>query len=153
MTTIDLQIDVTSDPARIDRGLVHRFLAEQSSWAQGIPRETVDRAIDHSLCLSAFIGGGQVGFARVVTDRATFAYLCDVFTLPEHRGRGVARALLQAIDGHPALQGLRRFLLFTRDAGGLYARFGFAPLVHPERGMERRAADPYRRSLHSQTAS
>jgi GNAT superfamily N-acetyltransferase len=136
-------IEVSSDPARIDRAAVHAFLSAESTWARGIDRARVERALDASLCFGAFADGAQIGFARVITDSATFAYLCDVFVLPAWRGRGVARALLAAIDGHPQLQGLRRFLLFTSDAHGLYGRFGFTPLAHPERGMERLRTDLY----------
>jgi GNAT superfamily N-acetyltransferase len=136
-------IEVSCEAARIDRALVHAFLSAHSSWARGIDRARVERAIDGSLCFGAFADGAQIGFARVITDGATFAYLCDVFVLPQWRGTGVARALLSAVDGHPQLQGLRRFLLFTADAHGLYRRFRFAPLAHPERGMERLRTDLY----------
>jgi GNAT superfamily N-acetyltransferase len=108
--------------------------------------ERVRKAIPASAGMTQRTRGELVGFARVVTDRATFAYLCDVFVLATQRGRGVARALLGAIDAHPDLQGLRRFLLFTRDAHGLYARHGFAPLTHPGRGMERLESDLYTRA-------
>ena len=111
-----------------------------------MPRAVVERAIEHSLCFSAFDGEAQVGFARVVTDRATFAYLCDVFVLPPARGRGVSKALMAAIDAHPDLQGLRRFLLATADAHGLYAQHGFAPLTRPERFMERYRPDVYQKT-------
>jgi GNAT superfamily N-acetyltransferase len=102
-----------------------------------VPRAIVERAIQHSLCFGVFHGGNQVGFARVVTDRATFAYLADVYILEAHRGRGLSRRLMQAVLGHPDLQGLRRFLLATMDAHGLYAQFGFKPLANPSRMMER----------------
>lgn len=136
-------VEVSSDPARIDRAAVHAFLSGQSTWARGIDRARVERALDASLCFGAFADSAQIGFARVITDGATFAYLCDVFVLPAWRGRGVARALLASIAAHPQLQGLRRFLLFTSDAHGLYARAGFTPLTHPERGMERLHTDLY----------
>jgi len=149
---------ITADPTRIDRSAVHDFLSRQAYWSRGIPRVTVERALDHSLCFGATARTGPapdaaatadsadaplIGFARVVTDQATVAYLCDVYVLPAWRGRGVARALLAAILAHPQLQGLRRLLLFTRDAHGLYAGQGFTPLAHPERGMERLQADLY----------
>ena len=137
------RLEVSSDRNRIDRALVHAFLSQQSNWARGIDRARIDRAIDASLCFGAFSDGAQIGFARVITDGATFAYLCDVFVLPNWRGRGVAHAMLAAVDAHPCLQGLRRFLLFTADAHGLYGRFGFTPLAHPERGMERLRTDLY----------
>jgi GNAT superfamily N-acetyltransferase len=117
---------VSDDRWRIDRDVVHGFLAE-SYWAAGITREVVERSVRHSLCFGIFHDGGQVGFARVVTDHATFAYLADVFVLPAHRGRGLAAWMMECILAHPDLQGLRRFLLATRDAHGLYSRFGFAP--------------------------
>src|SRR5207344_3602853 len=109
----------------------HAFLAS-SYWARGIPRETLDRAIDNALCVGVYDGDRQVGFARVVTDAATFAYLADVFVVESHRGRGLAKWLMEVIVGHPSLQGLRRFSLATRDAHGLYQQFGFRPLVKPE---------------------
>jgi GNAT superfamily N-acetyltransferase len=137
--------EISSDPARIDRTAVHAFLSEQSYWARGIDRARVDRSIDNSLCFGAFADAAQIAFARVITDGATFAYLCDVFVLPGWRGRGVARELMAAIDAHPHLQGLRRFLLFTSDAHRIYSRFGFTPLKHPERGMERLRANLYTR--------
>ncbi len=136
---------IVTDTAAIDRDLVHRFLATQSYWARGIPRETMDRAIDHSLCFGGFVGGAQVAFARVVTDCATFANLVDVFVLPEHRGKGYAKALVAAIVADPRLQGLRRFRLDTADAHGLYAQFGFTPPKKPENVMERHFPDAYAR--------
>jgi len=135
---------ISTDPADIDRALVHRYLSEESYWCRGVPRAVVDKSIDHSLCFSALDDGAQVGFARVVTDRASFAYLCDVFVLPSARGQGVAKDLMAAIDAHPDLQGLRRFILATADAHGLYAQFGFAPLTRPERFMERYRPDVYK---------
>lgn len=136
-------IEVSDDPARIDRKLVHRWLSQESYWARGIDQATLDRALDHSLCFGAYAEGRQVGFARVITDRATFGYIGDVFVLSEWRGRGVARALMQAIDAHPELQRLRRMALVTRDAHGLYARHGFKPLASPARWMERHDPDVY----------
>jgi GNAT superfamily N-acetyltransferase len=130
-------IEITADPARIDVALVHRFLSQESHWARGIDRATVERSLRHSLCFAAFRGGVQIGFARVVTDRATFAFVCDVFVLERERGHGAARLLVDAILGHPDLQGLRRMALTSRDAKGLYERAGFATLAHPERWMER----------------
>ena len=131
-------IEVTC--ARVDVDVVHRFLSEESYWAQGITRERVERAIAHSIPFSAFEGGAQIGFARVISDRATFAYLADVFVLPSHRGRGIARKIMEAIFAHPELQELRRWMLVTRDAHALYEQFGFRALAAPERHMERRAA-------------
>lgn len=123
-------------PADVDAVATHAFLTG-AYWCEGIPLATVQRAIAHSLCIALHADGeGQVGFARVVTDRATFAYLCDVYVLEAHRGRGLADWMVQSLLAHPDLQGLRRFMLFTRDAQPLYARHGFLPLATPERGME-----------------
>ncbi|MES2296556.1 MAG: GNAT family N-acetyltransferase [Pseudomonadota bacterium] len=139
----ELQID--NDTARLDIGLIHRFLSEQSGWAIGIPRATLESAIAHSLCFGAYLNGGQVGFARVISDYATFANLVDVFVLPEQRGKGYSRRLMEAVMAHPRLQGLRRFTLATGDAHGLYARFGFAPPQRPQALMERYFPDIYQR--------
>lgn len=135
---------ISGDPAEIDFARVHGYLSRDAYWCKGVPTETLRRAIEHSLCFSAFADDAQVGFARVVTDRATFAYLCDVFVLPEARGLGVSKAMMQAIDAHPDLQGLRRFILATADAHGLYAQYGFEPLSKPERFMERYRPDVYK---------
>jgi GNAT superfamily N-acetyltransferase len=126
---------VTADPARIDRELVYGFLSE-SYWSKGLPREVFERSIANSLCFSLYEGDGQIGFARAITDRATFAYLADVFVLPSHRGRGLAKLIMEAVVAHPELQGLRRSVLATRDAHGLYARYGFTPLHAPDSFME-----------------
>jgi len=134
-------IEVTTDRSRFDLDVIHGFLTK-SYWAQGIPRDVVARAIDHSLCFAAFDGEAQVGFARVITDRATFAYVSDVFVLESHRGRGVGKILMAAIVSHPELQGLRRWTLFTRDAHGLYRQYGFREARYPERLMEV-LSDPY----------
>ncbi len=119
----------------MDVEAIHRFLSEESYWAKGIAREVVQRSIEHSLCFGAFDAAAQVGFARVITDYATFAYLADVYVLPSHRGRGIAKQIMRAVRSHPELQGLRRWHLVTRDAHALYAQFGFAPLETPERHM------------------
>jgi GNAT superfamily N-acetyltransferase len=129
-------LEISTDPARLDLDVVHGYLS-RSYWAKGIPRETVERSMVGALCFGAFAGGRQIGFARVITDRATFAYLADVFVLEEHRGRGVASRLMEAIREHPELQNLRRWLLVTRDAHPLYEKFGFRGLAHPEWLMER----------------
>jgi GNAT superfamily N-acetyltransferase len=127
---------------RIDAGAAHAYLA-RSYWSPGIPQATVTKAIANSLCIAVTQGGEQVGFARVVTDRATFAYLADVYVLEEHRGRGLAQAMVGWLQDHPELQGLRRWLLMTVDAHPLYARLGWSALAHPERGMERLFPDVY----------
>lgn len=137
-------IEVTCDRARVDVALVHRYLSEESYWAKGIPRETVERSIAHSLPFSAFDGDAQVGFARVISDLATFAYIADMFVLASHRGRGVSKRIMAAIRAHPDLQGLRRWHLVTRDAHGLYAQYGFATIDAPERHMQMVKKDAYR---------
>jgi GNAT superfamily N-acetyltransferase len=129
------QYSISTDPRRLDLDAVHAFLS-RSFWAEGIPKELVAKAAANSLCFSLFDGSSQVGFARVVTDRATFAYLCDVYVLETHRGLGLGRWLIESVMAHPDLQGLRRFQLVTRDAHGLYERHGFASPEHPERQME-----------------
>ena len=126
---------ISTDPALLDRPLIHAFLS-RSYWAGGIPRETVDRSIEGALCFGVYEGASQVGFARVITDRATFAYLADVFVLEPHRGRGLAVWLMEAIRSHPDLQGLRRWILMTRDAHGLYEKSGFRRIEDPGRCME-----------------
>ena len=128
---------ISTDRADVDLDVVHGFLSRDAYWCPGIPRAVVARAVENSLCFSALIDGRQVGFARVVTDHATFGYLADVFVLPEHRGRGVSKAIMAAIDAFPSLQHLRRFMLATADAHGLYARHGFTAVAKPERLMER----------------
>ena len=130
------EIEISTDPARLDVEAIHAFLAE-SYWAAGRTRAVVERSLAASLCFGAYDGARQVGLARVVTDRATFAYLCDVYVVDSHRGGGIGKRLMQAVVAHPDLHGLRRFHLVTRDAHGLYERFGFAPLAQPERHMER----------------
>ena len=125
----------TTDRDRLDVDAIHAFLS-RSFWAEGIPKETVARSIDNSLCFGLFDATAQVGFARVVTDRATFAYLCDVYVRETHRGLGLGKWLIETVMGHPDLQGLRRFQLVTRDAHGLYRRHGFETPSHPERHME-----------------
>lgn len=133
---------ISNERARMDVDAIHAFLT-RTYWARGIPRATVERAIAHSLCFGVFCEGAQVGFARVVTDRATFAYLADVYLLEAHRGQGLARRLLQAVLAHPELQGLRRWLLVTRDAHPLYRQHGFEPVAHPDRMMEIHRPDAY----------
>jgi GNAT superfamily N-acetyltransferase len=135
--------EISTDPSRIDIALVHRFLTT-SYWAKGIPEATVRRSIEHSLCFGVYRGPRQVGFARVVSDYATFAYLADVFVVEEFRGSGLAVWLMQCIVDHPELQGLRRWSLVTRDAHGIYRKFGFRELSAPERWMERHNPDIYK---------
>jgi N-acetylglutamate synthase-like GNAT family acetyltransferase len=135
--------EISTDRSRLDIALIHDFL-RSSYWAQGIPRAVVEKSIQHSLCFGAFLDEKQVGFARVITDFAAFAYIADVFVVPEHRNRGISKMLMRAILAHPELQGLRRMLLATRDAHKLYAQFGFQPLTHPEHFMAIHKADIYR---------
>jgi GNAT superfamily N-acetyltransferase len=118
--------EIATDPARLDVSAIHAYLT-RSYWSPGIPIGIVERALRHSLCFGAYecAGGAQVGLARVVTDYATFAYLCDVYVLEEHRGAGVAKLMMRELMAHPALTGARRIMLATRDAHGLYAGFGF----------------------------
>ena len=127
--------EISLDPARIDLAATHAFLA-RSYWAEGIPLALLRKAVANSLCVAAFSDGEQVGFARLVTDRATFAYLADVYVLEPHRGRGLARRLVAALLAHADVQGLRRLMLVTRDAHRLYEGFGFTALAHPARVME-----------------
>ena len=134
---------ISSDPADVDLDAVHAFLT-RSYWAEGISRELVARAIAGSIPFSLLHGAALVGFARVITDRATYAYLADVFVLEAHRGQGLGRRLVEAAMAHPDLQGLRRFGLVTRDAHALYASVGFTPLAHPERHMEISRSGLYR---------
>ena len=127
---------LSDDPARIDPAAVHAYLV-RSYWAEGIPLELVRKSIAHSLCFGVYHPvAGQVGFARIVTDKATFAYLCDVYVLEDHRGRGLGRWLMEAVMAHPDLQGLRRWMLVTKDAHELYRPFGFTAPAFPERYME-----------------
>ena len=125
---------ISTDRARLDIDTIHRFLT-RSYWAEGIPRETVARSIQNSLCFGVYSGAEQVGFARVISDFATFAYIADVFILEPYRERGLGKELIATVMAHPELQGLRRWSLGTRDAHGLYARFGFKPVENPSRTM------------------
>jgi GNAT superfamily N-acetyltransferase len=136
------EFQISTDPARIDLRAVHEFLTN-SYWARGIPLETVQRSIENSLCFGIYHGDRQIGFARVITDRATFAYLADVFVLPDYRGRGLSKWLMECIIAHPDLQGLRRWMLATQDAHELYAQYGFSSLKAPERWMEIHRPDVY----------
>jgi GNAT superfamily N-acetyltransferase len=135
---------ITTDPARVDLDVVHGFLTE-SYWCPGIPRETVKRSIENATPFSLFVAGRAAGFARVVTDRATVAYVGDVFVLPEARGRKLSVWMMECMVAHPDLQGLRRWILLTRDAHGLYARYGFTTLAAPDRWMERWDPEVYGR--------
>jgi GNAT superfamily N-acetyltransferase len=128
---------ISTERARLDLGVVHRFISQESYWGRGRALEVVRRAAESSLPFGVYRGEEQVGFARVVTDYATFAWLADVFILAEHRGRGLSKWLVEVILAHPDLQGFRRWVLATKDAHELYRRFGFRELHRPERWMER----------------
>jgi GNAT superfamily N-acetyltransferase len=127
---------ISTDQNLLDLDMIHNYLSNESYWSKGITKEKVQRSIENSMCFGVYKNGKQVGLARVVTDKAIFAYLCDVFILDEYRGNGLSKWLLQTILGHPELQGLKRWTLATLDAHGLYKQFGFAPLVNPDRWMD-----------------
>lgn len=136
---------ISTDKTLLDIGMLHSFLTE-SYWSPGIPLETVRKAIDNSICFGAYdVEGKQVGFARVVTDKASFAYLADVFVLPKFRGKGISRMIMEAYSNHPDLQGLRRHMLATRDAHELYKKYGFTPVPNPEILMQRHDPEVYKR--------
>jgi len=128
--------EISTDADRLDRAVIHRYLSEDSYWARGIPQHVMERSLQNSLCFGLYHQGAQVGLARVVTDYATFALLADVFVLPAHRGLGLSKRLVERVTTHPDLQGLRRWLLVTADAHGLYTQYGFEPLAAPARFME-----------------
>jgi GNAT superfamily N-acetyltransferase len=136
---------ISTDAADCDIDTVHAFLSHDSTWAKGIPRETVERALHHSLCFSVLHENALVGFARVISDHATVAYVGDVFVLPAHRGKGISKWLMECIRAHPDLQELRRWMLATADAHGLYAKFGFTSLSAPDRWMEIHDPNIYQR--------
>lgn len=139
---------ISTDQTFLDLLVIHRFLSTEAYWCQGIPFEVLEKAINHSLCFGVYHEGQtrkQVGFARVISDYATYAYICDVFVLKDFRGSGLGKWLMSCIRAHPSLQGLRRWSLATRDAHGLYAQFGFQPLSNPERWMQIIAPDVYKR--------
>jgi len=138
------EFTITTDKTKMDIPVIHSYITG-SYWAEGIPFETVAKAIEGSLCFGVFHGEKQVGVARVITDAATFAYLCDVFIDESYRGRGLGKWLMETILGHESLQGLRRFALTTKDAHGLYSQYGFAPLPIPERWMMIQDPDIYKK--------
>lgn len=129
------EYSISTDPWRLDIDAIHAYLT-RSYWAKGVSKAVVAKALQNSLCFGLYAGAAQIGFARVITDNATFAYLSDVYVLEGYRGRGLGKWLMSVIVSHPDLQGLRRFALATRDAQGLYLQFGFTPVEHPERHME-----------------
>ena len=131
------EYSISTDRNRLDIRVIHDFISNQSYWAQGRPLETVQRSLDNSLNFGLHENDRLIGFARIVTDYATFAWIADVFMLPEHRGQGLSKWLMEVIVSHPDLQGFRRWVLATKDAHSLYAGFGFIALHRPERWMER----------------
>jgi GNAT superfamily N-acetyltransferase len=136
---------ISTDPSKFDIPYIHEFLAERSYWAEGIPIETVQASIKGSVCFGVYREGRQIGFARVITDKATFGYLADVFIDENYRGQGLSKWLMETILSHSELQGFRSWQLATRDAQGLYAQFGFRPLEDPQRIMHRNDPDVYRK--------
>ena len=139
----NMDIRISTDRTDVDLDVVHAFLSQQAYWSKNIPRTVVQKSIENSYCFSAFIAEKQIGFARVVSDAATFAYLADVFVLPEFRDHGISKKLMQSVQSHPELQGLRRWMLMTADAHKLYQSFGFAALSKPDRAMEISKPDIY----------
>jgi len=141
---------ISTDPQRVNLAAVHRYLSEESYWAKNIPFDIVERSVKHSLCFGIYQEDEQAGFARIISDRATFAWLADVFVLPAHRGKGLSKWLMEVIQAHPDLQGLRRWLLGTLDAHGLYAQFGWNPLTAEQiRRFMQRPGDYHYGELHS----
>ena len=129
-------LTISNDKADLDIEMVYTFLTQHTPWARGMPRDTFERAVAGSLCFGGYLEGRQIAFVRLVTDQATFAYLCDVFVLPDYRGKGIASALLKHVFASPSLTGLRRIVLVTSDAHHVYAPHGFTGLANPERYME-----------------
>lgn len=137
-------LHISTDRDALDVDMIHRFLSQEAYWSPGIPRPTVEQAIAGSLCFGGYLDGvGQVAFARVITDGATFGYLADVFVLPAHRGRGIGKRMMDAVMAHAQLPRLRRFMLATSDAHGLYASYGFASPARPQTLMEILRPDTY----------
>lgn len=137
---------LSTNKSLLDIEVIHRFLV-RSYWAEGIPRSTVEQSIEHSLCFGLFDEGTQIGFARVISDHATFAYLSDVFVLEDYRGLGLSKWMMSCIQSMDSLQGLRRFMLATADAHGLYEQYGFKALSKPERLMEVLEPDIYKKAV------
>jgi len=144
--SINGEFFITTDSVKINLNTVHQFLSQESYWAKDVPIEIVKRSIENSLCFSVFYKDQQIGFARVITDKATFAYLADVFIIKEYRGRGLSKWLLQTIHAHPELQGLRRWLLGTKDAHDLYTQFGWSSITEEQyrRFMQLHNANVYK---------
>lgn len=138
---------ISTDPALLDLEAIHHFLTTQAYWCQGISFEKVAKAAAHSINFGLYHNGQQAGYTRVISDQSSFAYICDVFVLPEFRGRGLSKWLMQTVTSHPGLQGLRRWMLATKDAHGLYSQFEFTALGIPERWMERHNAHVYTQNM------
>ena len=136
--------EISTDTSRLDLEMIHKFLAEDSYWAPGIPRHVVEKSLAHSLCFGVYHQGSQVGLARIVTDKATFALLADIFILQPHRGKGLSKWLMQTVMAHADLQNLRRLLLLTSDAHELYRQFGFTEIGNAWRFMEVLRPDNYK---------
>lgn len=141
---------ISTDRNKLDLSFIHHFLSTQAYWCLNIPLATVKRSVENSLCFGVYErkDDGQVGFARIITDYATIAYLGDVFIIPEHRGKGLSKRLVGEIMAHPDLQGLRRWILLTGDAHELYRKYGWKPIPNPERYMEVANPDIYKTSTH-----
>ena len=144
MTITKNHFSITTAQEKFDVEFIHSFLT-RSYWAEGIPREVIKRSIEGALCFGLFENDRQIGFARMITDKATFAYLADVFIIEEYRGRGLSKWMMEVIMSHPSLQGLRRMMLATRDAHGLYEKFGFTALQNVDRWMQKHDPDIYKR--------
>jgi GNAT superfamily N-acetyltransferase len=139
MITLGSEITVNTDKTKLDTDFIQKFLKEESHWASNRSTETIKRSIDNSLCFGAYIQDKQVGFARVVTDYSTFSWLCDVFTDPKHRGKGIGKQLVEAVVNHESLRKTGFMILATRDAHSLYSRYGgFSPIENVERFMQRK---------------
>ncbi len=146
MTPIHIEKDdylISTDFAKLDLAKVHQFLSQESYWSQNIPFETVKKAAENSLAFGVYYQGKQVGYARIISDYTTIAYLGDVFIVPEHRGKGLSKWLMETINAHPDLQGLRRWVLLTRDAHELYKQFGWSEIANPASWMEKHKPNPY----------
>ncbi|MFM0627119.1 GNAT family N-acetyltransferase [Paraburkholderia xenovorans] len=138
------ELTISNNKADLDLELIYTFLSQETPWAKGMPRETFERAVAGSMCFGGYIDRRQIAFARLITDEATFAYLCDVFVLPDYRGQGHASALMKHVFASPSLQGLRRIVLVTTDAHRVYEPHGFTGLATPERYMELHNPDVYK---------
>ena len=135
---------ISTDKAKLDVQLIYNFLSQESYWAKGMPLDTFKRSVENSMCFGIYYGSEQAGFARIISDKATYAYLGDVFIVPSHRGKGLSKMLMEYIVNHPELQGLRRWVLGTADAHRLYAQYGFTELASPGRWMEKHNPDVYK---------